>query len=178
MRMADGDACDVGSLAMSLHTGTHADAPGHFLVEGASIADCGLGAFVGEAVVVDATDSVPVGPHHLSSLGGKYPARILFKTGTSVVRGWHDKFSYVTESTAQEVAAGGGRLVGIDTPSVDSAKSEMHTAHRILAETNVVILENLVLEHVQPGVYDLLALPLKLVGMEASPVRAVLRSRD
>ena len=178
LRMADGDACDVGSITISLHTGTHADAPGHFLKQGRSIADCDLGAFVGEALVVDATDSVPVGPQHLSSLGGTFPERILFKTGTGVARGWHDAFSYLALSTAGTLATGGVLLVGIDTPSVDSAQSNTHDTHRILAAAGVIIIENLALDHVQPGLYDLLALPLKLLGMEASPVRAILRSRD
>jgi len=178
MRMADGDACDVGSITLGLHTGTHADAPGHFLQQGRSIADCELDAFVGEALVVDATDSVPVGPQHLSSLGGTFPERILFKTGTGVAQSWHDAFSYLALSTARALANGSVRLIGVDTPSVDSAQSTTHDTHRVLAAAGVIILENLALDHVQPGVYDLMALPLKLEGMEASPVRAILRSRD
>jgi arylformamidase len=76
------------------------------------------------------------------------------------------------------LVAAGVRLVGIDTPSVDAAASEAHETHRILAAADIVILENLVLDHVQPGLYELLALPLKLTGMDASPVRAILQSHD
>lgn len=178
MRLADGNACNLGSIQTSLHTGTHADAPRHFLDRGRSIEDCELEAFVGEVVVVAASDTIPVGLQHLSSFGGRLPERILFKTGTSVAQGWHDRFSYVAPDAAELLVLGGVQLVGIDTPSVDSAHSETHAAHKVLAGGDVVILENLLLDHVEPGLYDLVALPLKLIGMEASPVRAILRTRD
>jgi arylformamidase len=178
MDLADGDVCNLGSMALGLHTGTHADAPRHFLAEGRSIADCELEAFVGEVVVVDASDTVPVGSQHLSSFSDTLPERILFKTGTGVTQGWHDRFSHVAPDAAERLVLGGVQLVGIDTPSVDGAHSTTHATHEVFARGGVVILENLFLDHVKPGVYDLIALPLKLIGMEASPVRAILRTRD
>jgi arylformamidase len=99
----------------------------------------------------------------------------LLKTGTGVEHGWHEEFSYLAPEAAAELVRRGILLVGLDTPSVDEARSTSWPAHRLLADAGVVVLENLRLADVDPGTYELVALPLKLRDLEASPVRAALR---
>jgi arylformamidase len=101
--------------------------------------------------------------------------RVLFKTGTDPDPfRWPERFAALSPDVARALAGAGARLVGIDTPSVDDAKSETLPVHAILLDGGVSWLENLDLSGVEPGVYDLVALPLRIVGACASPVRAVL----
>ena len=175
MSMEAGDICNVGAVAMSLHTGTHAEAPRHFESQGATLADCDLNVFMGPVCVLDCTGVRRIDRDHLQSSAVGRHERVLLKTGTGVENGWHRDFAALTEEAAQELVRRGVKLVGIDTPSVDEADSLTHPAHHILAAAGVVVLENLRLSHVEPGPYELVALPLKLTHVEASPVRAVLR---
>jgi len=176
MRLDSGDSCNVGSVTMSLHTGTHADAPLHFLAGGETPATVGLDAFLGSALVLDLSGVHEILPEHLTALEPDAKARVLLKTQTAKANRFEGGFAYLSESAAGLLAELGVRLVGIDTPSVDASDSKKLGAHKILADAQVAILENLVLSHVNPGRYELIALPLKLSGMDASPVRAVLRS--
>ena len=164
-RLDRGDAANVGSVTMSLHTGTHADAPRHVLQSGASI-DTILEPFIGPALILEATND-QISASALSTLPKVIPPRILFKTGGS---------GFLDAGAARDLVARGVRLVGLDSPSVDSDASETLEAHHVLADAGVVILENLELSAVRPGTYELIALPLRLVGMDASPVRAILRT--
>ena len=93
MQLADGDSCNVGSITMSLHTGTHADAPFHFLSEGDSIADVDLARYLGLATVIDATGAESISPSHIRNVNLR-AARILFKTGTARSDGFDDNFCY------------------------------------------------------------------------------------
>ena len=179
MRLESGDSCNVGSVTMSLHTGTHADAPLHFLADGATPAKMELSPFIGTALVLDLTGVRTILPEHLSELApGKTERilRVLFKTGTARADRFDGAFAHVSASAALVLADAGVLLVGIDTPSVDASDSKELNAHKVLAGAGIAILENLVLGHVEPGLYELIALPLKLEGMDASPVRAVLRT--
>lgn len=175
MSLEDGEPCNMGGIRLSLHTGTHADAPRHFEGAGAAISECGLDAFLGPAHVVEVTDSSPIARVHVDRIQSARLERVLFKTGTGVESGWHDRFSYLSVDAARELVRRGVRLVGMDTPSVDEAHSATWPAHRVFAARGVVVLENLQLSDVTAGLYELLALPLKLKNLEASPVRAVLR---
>lgn len=175
MSLEAGDFCNVGAVAMSLHTGTHAEAPGHFEPEGTALADCDLNVFMGPAYVLECAGARRIDRDRLQGPALDLHHRVLLKTGTGVEKGWHTDFAVLTTEAAEDLVRRGVRLVGIDTPSVDEADSRTHAVHRILAAAGVVVLENLRLSHVAPGAYELLALPLKLSGVEASPVRAVLR---
>lgn len=169
-----GASYNVGQMSLGLHTGTHAESALHFEAEGPDIASPPLDTFLGPALVVEACGRTALDEafvQHLDHL----PSRLLFKTGTGIQRGWHEAFTWIEAAAAERLAAGGVRLLGIDSPSVDAARSDRWPAHRILARAGVVVLENLCLEAVQPGWYELVALPLNLPGREASPVRAALR---
>lgn len=175
-RIDRGDMCNVGSITMSLHTGTHIDAPQHVLAEGGSPADASLTPYIGIARVIDASGTRCIEPQHVPPLAADRPERLLFKTGTDTADRSGRPFSYFSPPAARALVALGVRLVGIDTPSVDPADSKTLESHKIFAEAGVAILENLQLTDVTPGRYELIALPLKLAGMDASPVRAVLRT--
>lgn len=178
MRMDKGDSCNVGSVTMSLHTGTHADAPLHFVRDGGTPVDADLTPYIGPVTVVDvgAVESIRV--EHASRALAAGAKRILFRTGTARPDVWNDSFAYFGPDAASTLVESGVLLVGIDTPSIDRSDSRTLDSHKIFAAGNVALLENLVLEHVQPGLYELIALPLKLAGMDASPVRAILRTLD
>ena len=182
MQMQAGDSVNVGSVTMSLHTGTHADAPRHFRSDGGSPAECELSVYVGKALVVDlSTEESPVSAittEHVDRIGDARPERVLFKTGTASPGHFSNDFAYFSVEAAESLVARGVRLVGIDTPSVDHAESKTLGSHHTFDAGDTAILENLVLGDVSPGWYELIALPLKLAGMDASPVRAVLRTID
>lgn len=177
LRMDRGDSCNVGSVTMSLHTGTHADAPLHFIPEGAAPVDASLEPYIGPAIVVDARGAKSIGPEHILPVNSTI-RRILFHTGTASPDRWNVDFAYFTIEAARLLVERHVLLVGIDTPSVDKSDSKTLDAHKIFASANVALLENLMLEGVGPGKYELIALPLKLAGMDASPIRAILRTHD
>lgn len=178
MRMDKGDSCNVGSVTMSLHTGTHADAPLHFVRDGGTPVDADLTPYIGPVTVIDVGAVESIARKHVESAiegGGR---RILFRTGTAKPDEWNDCFAYFGTDAARTLVESGVLLVGIDTPSIDRSDSKSLESHKIFASGNVALLENLVLDHVKPGQYELIALPLKLAGMDASPVRAILRTMD
>lgn len=166
-------AITVGAVTMSCHTGTHADAPRHFLPEGAGIAELAPELYVGECVVVEAIGQDELGPELLGS--ELLPPRVLFKTlaWTDHTR-FLDEVPVLTEATVAALAARGVRLIGVDVPSVDRIQSKELPIHHALARHGVHILESLDLRAVEPGRYRLIALPLRLEGADGSPVRALL----
>jgi arylformamidase len=174
-RMENGDPCNVGSVTMSLHTGTHADAPLHFVREGASIADVDLLAYIGPALIVDFVGVKSIEATHVLPIAPGLPERVLFKTRLSPAEQSDPDFAYISPGAARILAGFGIKLIGIDTPSVDGSASQTFESHKILASSGIAILENLNLANAAPGQYELIALPLKLAGMDGSPVRAVLR---
>ena len=177
MRLASGDSCNVAAVTMSVHTGTHADAPYHFDEHGAAIADVPLEPYLGPATVVEAGAGGSIDGDTLRALDLARIRRVLFKTRASGLpeSQWDTGFAFLTERAAQHLADSGLLLVGTDAPSVDAHDSKTLAAHRALARGGVAILESLHLAAVPPGEYELIALPLRLAGLDASPVRAVLR---
>jgi len=175
-RMENGDSYNLGGVTMSLHTGTHSDAPLHFLRDGTSITDMDLSVYIGPAQVIDLIGAKSVEAEHLLAVAIGFLERVLFKTHLSPVERFGPDFAYISPEAARILADSGIKLVGIDTPSVDSSHSKTMETHKILATSGVAILENLNLANVSPGQYELIALPLKLADMEGSPVRAVLRT--
>jgi len=180
-----GASVNVGALTMSVHTGTHADAPFHFDAEGATVDALPLDAFLGPARVLDvraaivsrgpgarltAADLAPAGPDLA------HAPRLLLRTDA-----WtdHTRFPEAVPTLAEDavalLSAQGVRLVGVDLPSVDALDSTTLPVHRALHRAGIQILENLDLRNVPAGRYELIALPLKLAGADGAPVRAVLR---
>jgi len=175
MQLNAGDSCNVGSVTMSLHTGTHADAPKHFLKDGRAIGNMNLEVFVGPAIVLDLTGTNVIEKLHLEQLKDKNIERVLIRTRTANGIEFIDTFSYIAPDAAEVLANMKVLLVGIDTPSVDRADSKTLKTHKIFAQHNIAILENLNLDDVDEGNYELIALPLRFDGMDASPIRAILR---
>lgn len=182
MTIQGGESVNVGSVTMSLHTGTHADASKHFRDDGRSPAECDLSAYVGRALVVDlASQDSPVTAitgEQVAAIVSLKPSRVLFRTQTASPHSFSHQFAHFSKAAAEALVRLGVVLVGIDTPSVDHPDSKTLGAHHVFDRGGVAILENLALTDAAAGWYELIALPLKFAGMDASPVRAVLRTLD
>lgn len=172
----------VARLMLSPHSGTHADAPLHYDPAGAAIADVALEAYLGPARVVDVSDVAgPVRPEHLAAaLDVAPPAsvrRVLLRTFQRFPHDhWPTGFTAIAADTIRMLAARGVILIGTDTPSLDPQDSKTMDAHLAVRDAGMHILEGLVLDEVPPGDYELIALPLRMAGVDASPVRAILRA--
>lgn len=168
---------NVGRLTSSTHCGTHADAPLHYDADGATIGSLPLDPFIGMCRVIDARGEGQLClPSEIERSLSRAPPRILLR----LVEGndpnvWPSGFRALAHETVSLLAQHGAVLVGIDTPSVDPETSKDLPAHNAARRADMRILENLVLSHVEPGDYELIALPLKLTSLDASPVRAILR---
>jgi arylformamidase len=177
-RIRDGAAVNVGAVTMSVHTGAHADAPLHFDDAGGDIASADLSKYVGPCVVVRvrprARGIVPSDlPRGTDALLRRAP-RLLLRTYEERPGAFDEGMSHLTPETAEHLASRGVVLVGLDTDSMDAFDSKDLPSHRRLAAAGIAILEGLDLSAVRPGVHFLVALPLRLVGADGSPVRAVL----
>ena len=176
-RLENGAGANVSEITFTPHDGAHADAPLHLDSAADDVASLRLETFIGRALVIDLSldDSLePIGPEALTA--NTFPARILFKTRTKRPATWTPDFRALSPALMRRLAEEGAALVGTDAPSVDPAESELLVSHRIALANRMTILENLDLSDVPGGEYELIALPLPLKGVEASPVRAILRS--
>lgn len=178
MTIAEGSSVNVSELRMSAHTGTHADGPFHVDERGPRIGFAPIEAYVGPAVVADARGREMLDEPLVADLLARYPnpQRVLFRTGAWTSEDvFPTEFPAFTPVAARLLAEAGVRLVGTDAPSMDRFDSKDLPAHHVFGGAEVAILENLALDHVPDGVYELIALPLRLEEADASPVRAVLR---
>lgn len=175
-----GDLANVSRLACSVHSGTHVDAPVHFVQGGSAVDGMPLDVLIGPAAVVELLDVEVITPARLEHLNLlPPPTRLLFKTSNSQL--WanpHHEFSFnyvaLTSEAAEWVVRKGIRLVGVDYLSVQRFTDREPLTHRVLLEGGVVIVEGLDLREVPPGHYQLVCLPMKLVGSDGAPARAVL----
>ena len=170
-----GSAVNIGAVSMGTHTGTHADAPLHFDADGCSVDHLDLLPFIGPATVIEHSEKTPIRPRHVD-LGAVAP-RILFKTHCSNYGSseWCQDLCPFTEKAIDAFGACGIKLIGTDAPSVDPVDSKKLSAHHACQRNGIAILEGLDLRLVAAGTYELIALPLMLGGLDASPVRAILR---
>ena len=168
---------NVSRVAFSVHCGTHADAPLHYDPAGATAGAMGLDPFIGPCRVIDARGDGPLcEPDLIAGLLESAPPRILLRLADHPdPKIWPAGFRALAPETVDFLASRGAKLVGIDTPSVDPETSKELHSHMAARRANLRILENLVLAHVAPGDYELIALPLRFENLDASPVRAVLR---
>jgi arylformamidase len=177
--MQIGPDCPVNVSAMTLspHLGAHADAPLHYGRDAAPIGTVDLEPFLGPCRVIHAIDKGPlITRSHLEHAARELPPRVLVRTLATAATTWTPTFSAFAPDAIAWLASLGVTLVGIDTPSVDPADSKTLDSHQQLLAHDLRVLENLVLDEVAAGDYELIALPLKLTDACASPVRAVLRS--
>lgn len=176
-RLGPGCAANVSAVTFSPHLGAHADAPLHYADGAPSIGEVDLAPFLGPCRVVHAIGCGPlVRPEHLWHAAEHLPPRVLVRTCQRAATVWTTDFTALAPETIDWLAGQDVRLVGIDTPSVDPASSETLESHQRLLQLDLRVLESLVLDEVPAGDYELIALPLRLVLADASPVRAVLRA--
>lgn len=176
-RIGPGCPVNVGELTLSPHVGAHADAPLHYDPEGAAIGAVDLAPYLGPCRVVHAIGCGPlIRWGHLAHALEGLPPRLLVRTYARMpVDRWDAQLAAFAPDTLERLADLGLRLVGIDSASIDPAASKTLDAHQVIRRRDMRVLENLVLDEVPEGDYELIALPLKLTTADASPVRAVLR---
>lgn len=178
MRQDRGDSVNVAAIKLSVHTGTHTDGGFHVAAHGNRPFTMDLGAYVGRALVIDARGRAALDEQVVDDVDFERTTRILFRTRENVdASEFPQRFLAPTPALARKLVATGVKLIGSDAPSMDAFDSKTLESHRILADGGVATLENLVLSAVVPGEYTLIALPLKLVEADSSPVRAVLIDR-
>jgi arylformamidase len=181
--IAGGDSANVSQLCCGVHTGTHVDAPNHFIDGTKRVHELDVAKLVGPCRVVEvASDVMAIEPEHLPSLDGI--ERMLFKTRNSDFwstpeDGFRKDFTYITPDTAKAIAAARIKLVGIDYLSIEKSGSPGHPVHVTLLEKEIVILEGVDLRDVPPGDYEIICMPLKYIGGggDGSPARTVLIKR-
>lgn len=174
-QMAKGAPVNVSALTFSTHSGAHADAPLHYSQTAPDISSVNLEPYLGECLVVDARGvgrEIEVGDlPHLHSAD-----RVLFRTFETFPKSeWVEETTAIAPETIEWLAVQGVRLIGIDSPSIDPQDSKDMLAHKAVLKHDIRVLEGLVLDDVSEGRYQLIALPLRIEGGDASPVRAVLR---
>jgi arylformamidase len=175
-QIAHGASCNVGAMKISMHFGTHVDSPLHYVDGANSVDQLSLDSFIGPAAIVEATGCTSITIDLFHDIDFSYVSRVLIRSGS-----WPDskRFPDNIPTLADDVPAYlgkcGVKMIGVDVPSVDKFDSKTLPIHKALYAHNIVILESLELCGVPPGTYELIALPLKLVGADGSPVRAALR---
>lgn len=187
MDTARGDHLTLSTLATTVHIGAHADGENHYKPGGLPIDQHPLEMYLGPCIVAPVR---AVGGQHfgMDALDGQWldaidglttngqPGRLLLQTGTGgTPHTFPSNLAAPHPAMIDALVARGVRLLGVDTPSVDLADAKDLLGHAACARGGVYILEGLALDGVEPGIWELIALPLKLVGFDASPVRAVLR---
>ncbi len=176
-RLAPGCPVNVSAVTTSPHVGAHADAPLHYADDGAAIGALDLAPYLGACRVIHALDcGALITVAHLAHAAHGLPPRVLVRTCARAPVDWVDDFTAFAPATIEWLAAQGVRLVGLDTASIDPASSKELPSHQAVRRLDLRVLENLVLDEVPEGDYELIALPLRWVEADASPVRAILRT--
>ena len=177
-RIARGDSSNVSTLHMSAHTGTHVDAPRHFFDEGPGTESLPLELLIGCARVIEVTSRAGVAAKDLDATDFSDDIRVLIKTLNSRLWGapeFHEDYVGVLESGAKHLVEQGIKVVGVDYLSVEKFHNPGAPAHHILLGAGTIVIEGLDLRGVEPGVYEMFCLPLRVVGSDGAPARVVLR---
>ncbi len=178
LRINEGANIDLSSFEATVHLGAHVDAPSHYLHGGKSIHELELKDYWGTCTVVDVSQGAGEINRNefIDQLKGKH-TRVLFKTlSYPDPTKFNKDFRYFSPDSVEAMASLGVKLIGIDTPSFDAFDSKELLSHKVLAKHDIRNLEGIVLDQVPVGEYELVALPLRLRGFDASPVRALLRT--
>ncbi len=179
--IAGGGSVNVSTLFLSSHSGTHVDAPYHFEDDAPTLEKVDLSAYWGPAQVVTVNkESGPLVPADFAGYDLSRAPRLLVHSSLSAADKtvFHKEFVYPSPELADTLSELGVVLYGADAPSMDASDSKDMAGHHALRRNNILILEGLLLDGVPDGLYDLAALPLKLLGGDGSPVRAVLRALE
>jgi arylformamidase len=172
--------CNVSRMSLTTHTGTHVDAPAHFLAGGGTVDQLPLEILMGKTRVVEVLARERVGRADLEAHDLRDDIRVLLKTrmsGQMLKQAFQEDHVYLSRDAAVYLAQAGIKLVGFDYLSIDRSGAEVFPAHHVLLEAGVVILEGLDLSEVSPGEYDMACLPLRVAGGDGAPARVVLRPR-
>lgn len=169
---------NVSAISLSPHVGAHADAPLHYDPEGAAVGALDLTPFLGRSRVIHSLNTGPlISVTHLQHALADVPTRVLVRTYREFPSAQFDtRLTAFAPETVQHLADLGVQLIGIDSASIDPADSKQLPSHQVIRLRGLRVLENLLLDDVPEGDYELIALPLKLMTADASPVRAVLRA--
>lgn len=178
-RIARGDSSNVSTLHMSAHAGTHVDAPRHFFDDAPGTEGLPLEMLLGRARVVEITSRKGITPQDFADIDLSEDVRVLIKTPNSRLWGspeFHKDFVGVTEAAAKFLVERGVKVVGVDYLSVEIFKTPGAPAHHVLLGGGTIVIEGLNLRDVEPGTYDMMCLPLRIVGCDGAPARVVLRA--
>jgi arylformamidase len=176
--MARGDHANVSAVTMSVHAGTHVDAPKHFFNDGLGVEALPLELLCGRTRVIEVTTRKGVTPEDLAGVDLSEDVRVLLKSHNSRYWGnpeFQKDFVGVTEAAARLIVERGVKLIGVDYLSIEVFRTPGAPAHHALLAAGVIIIEGLNLRDVEPGVYDLFCLPLRIIGADGAPARVVLR---
>lgn len=178
-RIARGDSSNVSTLHMSAHSGTHVDAPRHFFDAGPGTEALPLELLVGRTRVIEVASRLGVGPDDLARHDLSQDVRLLIKTHNSQLwssRDFHPDYVGVTEGGARYLVDHGVKVIGVDYLSVEQFKKPGAPAHHVLLGAGAIVIEGLDLRDVEPGVYEMFCLPLRVVDADGAPARVVLRA--
>lgn len=184
-RMLDvdrGDSANVSKMSLGVHTGTHVDAPVHFIRGGHGVHMAPFSALIGPARVIEIADSHSITVAELQQHDLQPGERILFKTLNST-RCWQtdefvEDFVFVSQEAARYLARQRVQTVGVDYLSVGGYTEDGPETHQALLSAGIWVIEGLILADIRPGIYELTCLPLKIVDSDGAPARAVLRKTD
>lgn len=177
-RIADGGSSNVSALALGTHTGTHVDAPRHFIDDGMTVDALPLDLLIGRARVVEIPKRGPITANDLAAAGLREDLRVLLKTPNSALWNsaeFHEEYAHLTDAGARYLVEQGVKVVGIDYLSIEKFKQAGAPAHRALLSNGVIIIEGLNLAEAEPGMYEMYCLPLRIVGGDGAPARVVLK---
>jgi arylformamidase len=179
LKMESGDDCNVSTISMSSHTGTHIDSPFHFVESGAAIHDLPLSAVIGKARVIEIVDTKSIKPEELRLHRIRKGERILFKTLNSE-RCWKsdefvEDFVYISTDSLKYLVDRKVRTIGVDYLSVGGYNKNINRVHQVLLKSGIWIIEGLDLSRVKQGNYELICLPMKIEKGDGAPARAVMR---
>jgi arylformamidase len=177
-RLARGDSSNVSSIHMSAHCGTHVDAPRHFYDNGGDVTGLALDLLIGRTRVIEVVSRTAIEASNLTGFDLSEDIRVLIKTSNSRLWGdpeFHKDYVGVSESGAKHLVEHGIKLVGVDYLSVEQFRFPGAPAHHILLGAGTIVIEGLNLRDVEPGIYEMYCLPLRLADSDGAPARVVLR---
>jgi arylformamidase len=177
-RISRGESSNVSSVHMSAHAGTHVDAPRHFFDGAAGVDLLPLEMLIGRVRVIEIHSRKGIGPDELSDSDVSEDVRVLIKTSNSRLWGspeFNREYVGVTEAGAKHLIGHGIKVLGVDYLSVEPFKQPGAPAHHVLLGGGTIVIEGLNLRDVDPGVYEMFCLPLRIVGADGAPARVVLR---
>ncbi|HEY0873073.1 MAG TPA: cyclase family protein [Vicinamibacterales bacterium] len=177
-RIADGASSNVSRLTLGTHTGTHVDAPKHFIDDGASVEKLPLNLLIGRTRVIEIGTRGPITAEDLMAAGLREDLRVLFKTPNSALwnsDAFHTDYAHLSEAGARYLVDQGVKVIGIDYLSIEQFKKPGAPAHKTLLSNGVIIIEGLNLSEAEPGMYEMYCLPLPVSGGDGAPARVVLK---